>query len=100
MKSGPRAGRAGFSSAPRSLLNSNQRYASTMTSLISAVSWIPRGAAAVHPTKYVIDDAELERVGQLARVRLEDAKMELELAQAGEGDGQGDEGDAEAEWEE
>lgn len=71
-----------------------------MTSLISAVSWIPRGAAAVHPTKYVIDDAELERVGQLARVRLEDAKMELELAQAGEGDGQGDEGDAEAEWEE
>lgn len=68
-----------------------------MTSLISAVGWIPRGAAAAHPTKYTVDEAELERVGALARIRLEDAQMELELARAEEGDGMGDEGDEEAE---
>jgi periodic tryptophan protein 1 len=75
-----------------------------MTSLISAVGWIPRGAAAQHPSKYTVDEAELERVSQLARVRLEDAQMELELARAEEGDGMGDEGDEGAEqdeeWEE
>lgn len=71
-----------------------------MTSLISAVGWIPRGAAAQHPTKYTVDEAELERVGALARFRLEDAQMELELARAEEGDGMGDEGDEEAEREE
>lgn len=53
-----------------------------MASLISAVSWIPRGVAAQHPSKYVVDEKELDRVGQLARVRLEDAQLELELAQA------------------
>ena len=70
-----------------------------MTSLISAVGWIPRGAAAAHPTKYTVDEAEMERVGALARVRLEEAQMELELARAEEGDGMGDEGDEEAERE-
>ncbi|KAM0792507.1 hypothetical protein ACM66B_005177 [Microbotryomycetes sp. NB124-2] len=53
-----------------------------MTSLISAVSWIPRGVAAQHPSKYVVDESELDRVGQLARVKLQDAQFELELAKA------------------
>lgn len=53
-------------------------------SLISAVGWIPRGAAARHPSKYAVDEAELERVAQLAKIRLEDAQMDLELAQATE----------------
>lgn len=56
-----------------------------MASLISAVSWIPRGAAAAHPTKYTVDEAELARVGQLAQLKLEDAQMELELARAAQG---------------
>lgn len=68
-----------------------------MTSLISAVSWIPRGAAAQHPTKYVTDAAELERVGKLAKFRLEDAELELALAQADEGEGEGESGDEENE---
>lgn len=62
-----------------------------MASLISAVAWIPRGAAAANPRKYVVDEAELERVGALARIRLEDAKMELELAQATATDNKDDE---------
>jgi len=65
--------------------------ARTMTSLISALSWIPRGAALQHPRKYVVDDAEMERIGQLAQLKLDDAKMELELAQEEEGRDRDDE---------
>ncbi|KAK4058688.1 rRNA-processing protein [Microbotryomycetes sp. JL221] len=66
-----------------------------MTSLISAVSWIPRGVAAQHPSKYVVDETELDRVGQLARVKLQDAQFELELARATEHDNN-DDGDDDA----
>lgn len=74
-----------------------------MTSLISSLSWIPRGAAAQHPTKYAVDASELERVQGLAKGQLDAAKMELELAKllededgvADEGEGEGDE-----DWEE
>ncbi|KAK4053108.1 rRNA-processing protein [Microbotryomycetes sp. JL201] len=61
-----------------------------MTSLISAVSWIPRGVAAQHPSKYVVDESELDRVGQLARVKLQDAQFELELAKATADDNEDD----------
>lgn len=69
-----------------------------MTSLISSISWIPRGAAKQNPTKYSVDEAELERIGQLARGQLEGAKIELELAKLLEKD-DGDDGQ-EGEWEE
>lgn len=39
-----------------------------------------RGVAAQHPSKYVLDDKELERVSALARIELEDAKIELQRA--------------------
>lgn len=39
-----------------------------------------RGASARHPSKYVLDDQELERVSALARIELEDARVELERA--------------------
>ena len=64
-----------------------------MASLISAVSWIPRGAAAQHPSKYTVDAAELERVSQLAKVRLDNAKDQLEMAQLEAGNGRADEDD-------
>ena len=51
-----------------------------MSSLISSVSWVRRGVSAHNPSKYVLDDAELERVSALARIELEDAKVELERA--------------------
>ncbi|KAK7031376.1 WD40-repeat-containing domain protein [Favolaschia claudopus] len=51
-----------------------------MSSLISAVSWVKRGVAAQNPSKYVLDDKELERVSALSRIQLEDARIELERA--------------------
>ena len=70
----------------------------TMSSLISCVSWfvssliyiqrktnertrVKRGVATQHPGKYNLDEKELERVSALARIELEDARLELEKAQ-------------------
>jgi hypothetical protein len=51
-----------------------------MSNLISCVSWVRRGVSVQHPSKYVLDDVELERVSALARIELEDARVELERA--------------------
>ena len=64
-----------------------------------------RGVATQHPEKYVLDDQELERVSALARIELEDAKVELERAhlaaqsmgKGAEGD-EADDDDSEANW--
>ncbi|KAG7451272.1 WD40 repeat-like protein [Guyanagaster necrorhizus] len=79
-----------------------------MSSLISAVAWVRRGASAQIPSKYVLDDQELERVSGLARIKLEDARVELQRAHEAaklmgrgaegvEADDQGEEDD-EANW--
>ncbi|KII85153.1 hypothetical protein PLICRDRAFT_166713 [Plicaturopsis crispa FD-325 SS-3] len=65
-----------------------------MSNLISSVSWVKRGVTAQHPTKYVLDDKELERVSALAHIELEDARIELERAhEAAKSMGRGAEGD-------
>ena len=65
-----------------------------MSNLISAVSWVRRGVSIQHPQKYVLDDRELERVSALARIELEDARVELERAHlAAQSMGKGAEGD-------
>ncbi|GHJ87398.1 hypothetical protein NliqN6_3800 [Naganishia liquefaciens] len=35
------------------------------STLISSLTWIPRGKAARHPQKYILDENELERVGKM-----------------------------------
>ena len=63
-------------------------------SLISCVSWVRQGVAAQHPSKYVLNDSELERVSALAGIELEDARRELERAHnAAKSMGRGAEGD-------
>ncbi|ESK93990.1 rrna processing protein [Moniliophthora roreri MCA 2997] len=65
-----------------------------MSNLISSVAWIRRGVAAQHPSKYVLDDKELERVSALAHIELEDARTELKRAhEAAQKMGKGTEGD-------
>lgn len=65
-----------------------------MSSLISSVAWVRRGVTKRHPSNYVLDEAELERVSALARIEVEDARLELERAhEAAKSMGKGGEGD-------
>lgn len=65
-----------------------------MTSLVSSITWVPKGASAQHPKQYELDDAELARVEELAGVELADARAELQAAAAqaalqnGQGEGE------------
>jgi periodic tryptophan protein 1 len=55
---------------------------------------VRRGVSAEQPSKYILDDKELERVSALARIELEDARTELERAhEAAKTMGRGAEGD-------
>lgn len=53
-------------------------------SMITTAAWVPRGFAAPFPTKYTFDEEEFERIAELAKLQLDDAKEDLEEAQ-GEG---------------
>ena len=51
-------------------------------SMITATAWVPRGRAARVPTKYDIDEDELARISELARIQLDDAREDYEEAKA------------------
>ena len=64
-------------------------------SMITATTWVPRGFAALFPSKYQFDDDEYDRISKLANLQLEDAKEDLEEAQAeAESDSKGTSGKA------
>ncbi|TIC21145.1 WD40 repeat-like protein [Wallemia mellicola] len=48
---------------------------------ISNIAWVKRGIPEQHPTKYELDDKEMERISALAKVELEDAQTELARAE-------------------
>lgn len=50
--------------------------------MITALGWVARGKAAQFPTKYVLDDDELGRISELAKLQLEDAQEDLDEARA------------------
>ncbi|KAL2159145.1 hypothetical protein VTH06DRAFT_2577 [Thermothelomyces fergusii] len=52
-----------------------------MTSMITSTTWVPRGFAAPFPTKYQFDEEEFERIANLAKLQLDDAKEDLEEAE-------------------
>ncbi|KAL8803912.1 MAG: hypothetical protein Q9182_002879 [Xanthomendoza sp. 2 TL-2023] len=52
-------------------------------SMITASTWVPRGAAATFPTKYDVDENELARISKLAKLQLQDAEEDLEGARNG-----------------
>ncbi|KAK4128351.1 WD40 repeat-like protein [Parathielavia appendiculata] len=52
-----------------------------MSSMITTTAWVPRGFAAPFPTKYNFDEEEFERIANLAKLQLDDAKEDLEEAQ-------------------
>ncbi|KAB8074177.1 WD40-repeat-containing domain protein [Aspergillus leporis] len=55
-----------------------------MSSMITTTSWVRRGVAAQFPTKYEIDEEEINRISNLARMQLEDAQGDLKAAQDGD----------------
>jgi periodic tryptophan protein 1 len=58
-------------------------------SMITTSAWVPRGFAAPFPSRYNFDEAEFERIAELAKLQLDDANDDLEEARAG-GDDEGD----------
>lgn len=52
-----------------------------MSSMITAAQWVPRGFAAPFPQKYTLDEAEFERIAELAKLQLDDAQEDLEEAE-------------------
>lgn len=52
-------------------------------SMITASTWVPRGAPAAFPVKYQVDEAELARISKLAKLQLEDAQSDLDKAKNG-----------------
>ena len=77
-----------------------------MSNLISCTHWVPRGVPKQHPDKYNLDETELERVSALARIEIEDVRVQLQKASEAAkkmGNSAGDdevEGDDEGDWEE
>ncbi|KKA30448.1 hypothetical protein TD95_000624 [Thielaviopsis punctulata] len=55
-------------------------------SMITATKWVPRGYAAQFPTKYEMDDDEMERISSLAKLKLSDAQEDLAAAEEGSED--------------
>ncbi|CCX04631.1 WD40-repeat-containing domain protein [Pyronema domesticum] len=54
--------------------------------MITCTTWVPRGFAAENPRMAQLDDAEMERISALAKLKLEDAQGDLEDAEAGNDD--------------
>ncbi|CAH0016163.1 unnamed protein product [Clonostachys rhizophaga] len=57
-----------------------------MASMITAAQWVPRGFAAPFPEKYKFDEAEFERIAELAKLQLDDAEEDLKEAQEKSGE--------------
>lgn len=65
-------------------------------SMITAAQWVPRGFAAPFPQKYTLDEAEFERIAELAKLQLDDAEEDLKEAEEANDEANGDdEGDEE-----
>ncbi|KAI8953777.1 WD domain-containing protein [Xylaria longipes] len=62
-------------------------------SMITTTAWVPRGFAAPFPSRYNFDEAEFERIAELAKLQLDDANEDLEEAQAGGGSDDDDDND-------
>ena len=65
--------------------------------MITTAAWVPRGFAAPFPSKYTFDEDEFERIAELAKLQLDDAKEDLEEAEAEAEAGQDGESEANAE---
>ena len=49
--------------------------------MITTTTWVRRGVAAQFPTKYEIDEVEMDRISKLAQMQLEEAREDLQEVQ-------------------
>lgn len=68
------------------LLHSTKCGRISKMSMITTTTWIRRGVAAAFPTKYELDEAEIDRISKLAKLQLEAAQEDLHAAKT-EADG-------------
>lgn len=45
--------------------------------MISSSTWVPRGYASEFPEQYELDDAEMDRINEMAKLKLSDAREDL-----------------------
>lgn len=45
--------------------------------MISGTAWVPHGFSAEFPTRYELDDEEIERIASVSKLNLDDAKQDL-----------------------
>ena len=50
--------------------------------MITTTAWVRQGVAAQFPTKYEIDEDDMNRISKLARMQLEDAQKDLNAAKS------------------
>ena len=55
-----------------------------MSSITTALAWVPQGAAAQFPTRYEFEDGDYERIVKTGRLQLDQAKQGLQDAQEAE----------------
>ncbi|RAH50847.1 rRNA-processing protein PWP1 [Aspergillus brunneoviolaceus CBS 621.78] len=55
-----------------------------MSSMITTAAWVRQGVAAQFPTKYEINEEEMDRISKLAKMQLEEAQGDLKAAQEDE----------------
>jgi periodic tryptophan protein 1 len=53
--------------------------------MITCTTWVPRGVAAQNPRRVEMDEKEFERISQLAKLQLEDAREGLGGADTNKG---------------
>ena len=52
-----------------------------MDSIITSTTWVPRGYEAPLPTRYKFDEEEFNRIAELAKLQLDDAREDLETTE-------------------
>lgn len=52
--------------------------------MLSATTWVPRGFAAEYPIKYELDEEEMNRISEMAKLQLEEAQEDLNEARDAE----------------
>ena len=72
--------------SPRNRVYATQNQPAVKMSMVTATTWVSQGFAARYPAKYDFNEDEYDRISELARLQLDDAKEDLAAAEKGRDD--------------